>query len=384
MLFSQKYIMPKTIDEIAGNDEAKAQIKQWLINWLQKKKQKPLLIHGPTGIGKTTIPYTLKKEFDIEIIELNTSDLRNAERVQQVLGNAGTASSLSGKNKLLFIDDIDLLQQKDRGGMAAILAVLKTSTFPIILTATDIWGKKLSEIRKATAQIALKRPSKFTIAKILKNIAKEQGITNVDIMFIAENSNGDLRSAIIDLQAGANESRDRQKDIFERMKLIFKSMKYAEARKASFGDIEHDILKLWVSENIFLEYTHKIDAALAYSFLSRADIFDGRIKKRQCWDFLRYSNDLLTAGTALAKKEKYHKFVHYQFPNYLKIMSASITRRRMLKDLGHKISKKLHCNWKEGLDFIPILKHILDKHPLAKNFYQFDEKEVDLIFKTKV
>ncbi len=336
MLLAQKY-PPRKIDEIAGNDEPKARIRQWILNWMRGARQKPLLIHGPTGTGKTAIAYALKDEFDLELVEMNASELRNTEAVERVLAGAGSSLSLSGKGKLILIDDVDALQSRDRGGASAIVSVMRHSHSPILLTAENIWDKKLAGIRAESQPLEFRRISKSSIAKVLGRIAGKEGmgISESAIASIAENSAGDLRSAINDLQAGRSGMRDREKDIFERMKLIFKSTTYREAREAGWGDIEHDFLKLWVDENIPIEYETRGDIAAAYSMLSRSDVFDGRIMNRQYWGFLRYSGDLLTAGVSLAKKEKYYKFVRYQFPNYLRQMSASSARRSMMREIGH-------------------------------------------------
>lgn len=385
MLLPQKYA-PNKIEEIAGNDEVKIRVRTWILNALRGIKQKPLLIHGPTGTGKTALAYALKNEFDLELIEMNASELRNKEAVEKVLAQAGGSFSLSGKNKLLLIDDVDALQGKDTGGTGAIVSVLKNSHIPILLTAENIWDKKLTGIKAESQALEFKRISKSSIRKVLVKIAEKEElkINEISLASIIENCSGDLRSAINDLQVGISGARDMEKDIFERMKNIFKSLTYKDARDAGAGDIQHDYLKLWIDENIPLEYEKTEDIAGAYNAFSYADIFDGRIMKRQYWGLLRYSNDLMTAGVALAKKQKYFKFVHYQFPNYLRQMSTSMAKRAILKTIGRKIGEKTHSGWKESLDYMDIIMHILDSNIQSKDFYQFDDEEAAFIFKIPI
>ena len=101
MLLTQKYV-PKKLTEVIGNEEALARIRQWILNWMHKQRKKPLLIHGPTGVGKTTIAYVLQNEFDLELIEMNASELRDKKSIGRVLTATLLGSSLSGKRRLLL------------------------------------------------------------------------------------------------------------------------------------------------------------------------------------------------------------------------------------------------------------------------------------------
>ena len=67
---------------------------------------------------------------------------------------------------------------------------------------------------------------------------------------------------------------------------------------------------LWLEENLPKEYEGK-DLERAFDCLSRADVFKGRIRRWQHWRFLVYINDLMTAGIALSKDEKYKKVISY-------------------------------------------------------------------------
>ena len=105
MLLTQKYV-PKKLSDIIGNEECIEKIKLWMLNWLRKERKKPLLIYGPPGIGKTSIGYVLRSEFDLELIEMNASDLRNKANIEKIMNATTLAGSLSGKKRILLIDDI--------------------------------------------------------------------------------------------------------------------------------------------------------------------------------------------------------------------------------------------------------------------------------------
>ena len=93
MLYTVKYA-PKKLDELIGNPDRIEHVRQWMLQWISGKKRKPLLIWGPPGTGKTSIAYALKQEYDLDLIEMNASELRNKKRVARVLGQSTLAGSL--------------------------------------------------------------------------------------------------------------------------------------------------------------------------------------------------------------------------------------------------------------------------------------------------
>lgn len=377
---------PKKLDDLAGNDESRMQIRRWVLDWLRSKKHRPLLIHGPVGTGKTTVAYALKNEYELELIQMSASDLRDKENIERVFSNAITAGSLSGKQKILLIDDVDAFQKADSGGIAAIAKLLRTNSCPIILTAVDIWDKKLAGIRNECELAPFKRVTKTSVAKVLARINESESLDASEelISRIAESSNGDVRSAINDLQSRLLGGRDREKDIFENVRAIFKATTYMEAKKVTYGGIDYGLLKLWIDENIPAEYETELDIARAYYYLSRADLFEGRIRNSY-WGYLKYSFDLISAGVALAKEKPYRKFTKYQFPKYLKEMGATVARRAMLKEIGKKIGAKVHANRKDALTYLHLIRHWSETdQDRIVDLYGFEEEELAFILETTV
>lgn len=386
MLYTVKY-SPKKLDELAGNDEKFAQVKQWALQWLSGKRRKPLLLWGPPGTGKTSAACAMAREFDLDLLELNASELRNRERVERITHGATLAGSLSGRGRLVLVDDADVLAGRaDSGGSAAIAAFLRECPCPIIVTATDVWDKKLSGIRTECEAVELKRVGKASVRKVLARVAREEklGLAEGALDAIAENAHGDLRAALNDLQSLRPTQRDTEKDVFTIVRDILKAETYAAAREAVRGDIDYDFLKLWIDENIPNEYETAQDIAAAYDSLSKADIFDGRIKKQK-WQLLRYSIDLATAGVALAKARPYRKFTKYAFPSYLRNMARTVERRAMLRAIGGKLGARLHTGRRNALWYLPLIKEYGRKEPEAvMDFYGFGDEEFAFIMETSV
>ncbi len=366
---------PASAKELIGNPDAFGQAVEWAQSWQEGKRPLPLLVCGPPGTGKTALASALASQFGWELFEFSAADLRDSQSVERILAAAASNSSVFGSRRLILIDDVDSLSgREDRGGAAAISQVLQSSRQPIMLTALDHYDRKLSTIRTHCTHLQLRRPTMLSIAKLLRSLASANSIevSNEQINEIAKLASGDVRAAVNDLQ-GKNPSsfRDRGQSVFDAVRTILKSTSYKEARgAASSSDADHDTLKLWVAHNIPMEYEQPFDISEAYNFLSRADIFDGRIRRNQHYGYLCYSIDLLCAGVAVAKAEKYHKFTPLSFPDYLRQMGSSKGSRASRTAVLRKISQLCHCSLSQSQLYLPMLNSMfcLDASKAAETF----------------
>jgi replication factor C large subunit len=379
----QKYA-PNSLKEFAGNPSVVEEVRTWALLFENNKIQKPLLISGPPGVGKTALAIVLAKEMGWEILELNSSDTRNKNNIEKIIGGASGFSGLFSRFKLILIDEADNFQgNADRGGIVTITRIIEESKQPMILTANDVWDPKLATVRNSCKIIDMKRINKNTIKNVLEKIANEEEIiiSDEDIIKISENCDGDLRSAIIDLQSKTTEDlRNRDKVIFECMKDLFNSKDFDSALN-SFQNttLDHDMIKLWVEQNICLEYSKPEELAYAYNYMSRADIFDGRIMKRQEWKLLKYSNSIMLTGVGLARDGKNSKYVKHEFPSYLRSMSLTARKRATRKKVLKKISEKCHVSINDANLFIPLIQTMIKKTNVG--FFDFEEDEVSYISK---
>ena len=94
---------------------------QNFIETFKKQKKKAMLIHGPTGCGKTVAVHALAHDSNLELIEMNASDFRNKEGVLSIIGTASKQRSLFSSGKIILVDEVDGLSgNQDRGGISAI------------------------------------------------------------------------------------------------------------------------------------------------------------------------------------------------------------------------------------------------------------------------
>ena len=81
-------------DSFFGNEKSRLLIINWLKKWI--KGTKPLLIIGPPGTGKTSFIKSLAKLQDLDLIELNASDLRNKLNLEAIINPILLNSSIFG------------------------------------------------------------------------------------------------------------------------------------------------------------------------------------------------------------------------------------------------------------------------------------------------
>lgn len=343
-LFTEKY-SPKKLDDVIGNDDGRKEMKTWALEFERDKIQKPLLIYGPPGIGKTSSVRALANEMEWTLIETNASDVRDPESLRKAIGE--NSRGLFNQRRLILLDEID--GAFDRGEDTELTRVLKENQQPIILTANDAWDKHLANIRPLCKQIEFKKVNTRGIADLLQRIAiaEQLKVEKLNVDAIAKGCGGDVRSALIDLQSGASDSgsRDREANVFEAVRIVFKTSEYTKSIAASENlDIDLDLFTKWIEENIPIEYELSEDKAKAFSWLAKSDIMQQRIRERQYWGLLRYVRAYSHGGVSLSKKEMYHKFTPYQFPSLLRVLSASKGKRSVLKSICNKIGDKMHCS----------------------------------------
>ena len=383
MPFTEKY-KPNNLSEFVDQKEALEKFLNWIKKW--KPGSKALLFYGPPGTGKTALLHAFSKEKNLQLVEMNASDWRSASQIEEVFGQSMRQASLFSKGKIFLIDEIDgLAGREDLGGVGAVIKIIKESRFPVVLTANNPFEPKLKSLREYCELVEFKKIPVFDIEKRLKRICEKEKIRYDEEVLrqIAKRADGDLRAAINDLEtisAGKREIssedmealgyREREKNIFDVLKIIFKT-KTALAAKLSIAEVDKDPEEIfwWIENNITKEYEKPEEIAKAFDLLSKADLFKRRVTLRQDWVFKSYMIDLMTAGVATAKKEMYHKFTKYQYPSNIMLLGATKFSRKSESEILSKLSKELHASKRKiKSEYLPFLKIILKNKKILGNF----------------
>lgn len=292
-LWTEKYRPRKFIDLI-GNEKVNAGILRWLNEWnhavkngklinnglqgldafsdpLKRPRKKVLLIHGPPGIGKTTIAQCVCRQLGYEMQEINSSDERGGTVVKEKVKNALKMRSLSGKNVCLLLDEIDGAGGNE-GGFIKVLTYLlhkdkkateEWNSFhkfkynkkedilkrPIIAMCNDLGAHCLEQLKPYCEIVSFKKGSKRTIKKRLKAILINENIRDVNESLLDDlivSLDGDIRNCINFLQFNSKDLNGRVKDSevlwFQLLKDIFNLENKNVNNKKSKSDIFRELM----------------------------------------------------------------------------------------------------------------------------------------------
>ena len=401
LLWVEKY-RPKKIEDIIGNEEAKATFIEWLKN--KRRTKKAVLLYGPPGVGKTALANAASKEFGFTIIEMNASDTRSEKAINKVAGPATSFVALDrfsaeSKGNLLFLDEVDgIAGNEDRGGVSAILKIVEESRVPVIMAANDPDIDKLRPLKKACLLV---RFQQVRIPLIIATLQRICLLEHVKAEFealerIAQNSRGDVRSAINDLQSLSEDNHvltlqdtmmlsSRNKDIsmYETLKGYFSAKSLAEASSLlSRSSVDYDDFLLSVSDNLPRRYTDPSELAAAYDFVSQADVFRGRVGTEH-WHLLKYFFNCLSKAAAV-DPESYKPFEFISPPIRIITLFWTKGKRTMLDAVCGKIGAQCHVSHETAKhDFVPFIKDLLQKqkaNPIA-SWLKLTPEEVDFLIK---
>ncbi len=362
----------KSLNDLVGLEEQSGKIMEFLKGFKDSKK-KALLLVGPEGSGKTSSVYAIANSLGFEVLEINASDKRNAENIKSIVGSASKQMGLFSREKIILIDEVDGLSgNNDRGGARELNLILKSTSYPIIMTANDEYSSKLEGIKENSIVVKFKRRSYWDVYKIIKliNDSENKGLSGVSIKRLASMAQGDVRSAFNDLEAVNSDSdvnelfeRNKESNIFDILKIIFKSKNF-DSLFSSTDNLNMEVkdLLLWVYSNIINEYEKPHEVRSAYDYASRADVFLGRINRRMHWRLLFYARMLATIGVGISKDETYRKFSRYSPPQRFKNISKHAKIRAENKALSQEIALAAHCSMKKAAnDYLPFIKKLSAK-----------------------
>ena len=385
MMWSDKY-RPKNLLEMVGNEEAKESFVKWLGKWI--KGTKPLLLVGPPGIGKTTMAILSAKQFGYDLISMNASDVRNKQKIQEILNPILGNRNLLGK-PMIFVDEVDGIHgRSDFGGVEALIDILKEPTVPIILAANSDMSDKMKSIKKVVTTVKLRplppRLMRLYLEEILRR--EDASIKIGSMIKVIIDSRGDIRSILNSAQALAGgfepqlDKSNLTSNVEESINSFFNAKSSEEAQVILYS------LRIDPREKINAFYSSVITSTLPkdtlkemLDILSEADMLYGKIMRHQEWRLLRYLDNILLKlykqGTAI----KYSQF-NLPWPALNRIRWDG----RAIKGLTSNLAKQMHVSRSVFSTFyLPYLLFCIKNKSLEMNLnetdYEIIQKELEMM-----
>jgi replication factor C large subunit len=398
--WTEKY-RPTSLSEVRGNDSARDDFEEWARTWDEHRKS--VVLHGSPGVGKTSAAHALAADLGWEVIELNASDQRTADVIERVAGEAAKSGTLTGGTsgrKLIVLDEADNIHgNADRGGSGAITSLVKEAGQPIVLIANEFYDMSRG-LRNACEEIEFRDVSKRSILPVLRDICRREGIEYEDAALdaLAGKNAGDLRSAINDLQALAEETavlteddvvtgrRDSTEGIFDFLDAVLKEEDAEGALKLSYDvDETPDDLIHWVEDNVPKDYDGE-ELARAYRYLTVADRWLGRVRATQDYSYWRYVTDNVAAGVAAAREGTKGGWTRYGPPSYWRKLGQSRgardTRDYVARAIAEESGVSMSTARREVIPFLAVMTHHCKNRELTVAMtaaYDLDETHVSFV-----
>lgn len=408
---------PQKLINIIGNKETIKYIKKWLetyedvknflkSNGLLKKSSKGrkkklvditekeieyskmkgnILISGTHGCGKSTIVSLILKEYNYEIINLNTLDSKTKIDSELISKFEMNYKSEDNKKPLLLIDELEsVITLNDKNG---VFNIIKENNYkrwmPIIIITNNQHNKQLTEAKKFSNEVKIYSPYQNEIVRWVSNISNNENInmSNQVINKFVEYCQNDMRKVLIQLDElkmnyGSKpitlELLNSFMDIMKEKDLDFDLYKATNKILTDYKDIETS-LELYETEKVLIplmifENYHKFVKKDAYSQilnnLSIGDILENYIYGEQNWDLLEL-HGMISCGIPSYLISKYSnkiKNCKLEFAIDLNRTSVKKMNKKKIIKTNNSLNKNHYKNIRnKSIDEFIYMGEIMDK-----------------------
>lgn len=120
------------------------------------------LLSGDAGLGKTTTARLIAAEYGYSIVQYNASDARNKKSVELISVGKNNMSLMGNRTEktLIIMDEVDGMSSGDRGGITAIIDMIKKTKVPIICICNDRQAQKIKSLAGHCHDIKFHKPDK--------------------------------------------------------------------------------------------------------------------------------------------------------------------------------------------------------------------------------
>ena len=362
-LWYEKY-RPETFDDLLLPHGVAKTCKTWIENFGKKVPNTPpcLFLHGPPGIGKTSMARILFKTYGYEVMEFNASEIRNASqirsKIEEINGRQDIQSIMCFKkrNIAIIMDEIDGMSSGDRGGMSELLDIIfpkkknvkdkekiTGKSFPKspFICITNTIDKKIKTMKTKSCDIRMYEPDKKQLFRLALHICQSENIDCDEslLLHIIPHAQGDYRRLVnileylwcdVTKRENTIEWVDRSIEHFDKKnkhmtcyqateKILLQNLTHREC--IAYEKKDSSMTKMLLEENALSHIiknrkTHpkkKEYIADLYDSFSDACIFDDAVYSQQAWEMNEYSSYYKTIKT---NETLHRKLEPYSFHKY--------------------------------------------------------------------
>ena len=293
---------------LQGNNKASKEIKRWAQNYT--KGDKPRLLVGPPGVGKSSCIQSIANDLGLPLLEINASDARRTAEVNEFVREAFT-TPFGFEKQLVMFDESDSMS--GRTNFSLLYKLLDDSPNPVVFIANEEW-EVLNGIKKRCEVYKFRLGTRSIKAKLKKIIAEEDlDIGASTLTQLAQRES--LRDAIADLQSIAQgedlteDSRQYETSVFDEVDKVIKG------KEANFSETPPDVL-LWIDQNI-RDRWRLTEAMMAWDCLSRSDKWLGRVNGSD-YSWWKYAGSLQDQVPHLRLSDAWDGYIDKERPEKMK------------------------------------------------------------------
>lgn len=340
------YVTPKSIDKFVGN---KIQVKTFMEYLVGSSATKNIMcILGPDGCGKTVLCNLMFKKYNKQVLEIGKDNLVGSDMkivLHNFASNMTIDSMLFKKEKVVFVDDIDILMNMDKLVFSKLLSVYKTlssKNIKIVITCNLSEEKKISEHSKDLTVVKLVHPFyKDSYAHIMNcfDVYNYEHDAQV-LLSVVQKCRGNIRETVLNLQSSldslqAKMIEDSFKDLnnFEiTRKILSKNYTLPELNMYLTGDI--GIVPYMLYENMPDELDVNYKFKKGKSAPSLIDYYN------------RMNDAFITSSYFEDKAYSSQDWKYFEYGNMMKMMSihcilSDLDKKASIKDVKYRFSQML-------------------------------------------
>jgi DNA polymerase III delta prime subunit len=262
----------------------------------------------------------------------------------------------------------------DRGGLGAIVALVRETRQPIVLTVNDERAllRNAPALRQLLARIYFQPAQAEEVRTLLRRIVASQSfdILPEALEAIVRRSRGDLRAALNDLEAihpvppGPGQLlplayRDRSEELQELTEAVL-----SEGRLYRNVEIQErigappDEVFPWIEENVPAFAPTARARYRAFVQLTRADLCLARARRQRIWRLWSYASEIMTGGVSLEiAAEGGPAATRARFPQFLAEMGGSREHRALRDAVALKAGRFGHLSIRKSREeMLPFLE----------------------------